>query len=168
MDHHELLCLIMDHPSQVMSLRSLCKLMELDTLYLHLIIHLQMNWKKRAVQIVKLSLKQINGNSVEEKLLRFLLKHQIIPHTTTGIPPSQLLMGHRLRSRSDSLHPNLSGHVEGRRWKQKKIHDKTKTLKKFKEGDQVYTEDFSASNEKMDSRNGTESYWTTALPYSTL
>ena len=37
---------IMHHPSQVMSLRSLCKLMELDTLHLHLIIHLQMDWQR--------------------------------------------------------------------------------------------------------------------------
>ena len=82
---------------------------------------------ERAVQTVKQGLKQINGNSVEEKLSRFLLKYRITPHTTTGIPPSELLMGHRLRSRLDLLHPDLSGHVEERQWKQKQIHDKAKT-----------------------------------------
>ena len=97
---------------------------------------------------MKQSLKKINGNSVEEKLSRFLLKHRITPHTTTGIPPSELLMGRRLRSKLDMLHPGLSGHVEERQWKQKQIHDKAKTLRKFKEGDQVYAKDFSAPNEK--------------------
>ena len=43
---------------------------------------------ERAVQTVKQSLKQINGNSVEEKLSKFLLTYRITPHTTTGIPPS--------------------------------------------------------------------------------
>ena len=54
---------------------------------------------ERAVQTVKQGLKQINGNSVEEKLSKFLLKYRITPHTTTGIPPSELLMGRPLRSR---------------------------------------------------------------------
>ena len=35
-----------DHPLQLMSLRNLCKLMELDTLHLHLIICLQMDWQR--------------------------------------------------------------------------------------------------------------------------
>ena len=76
------------------------------------------------------------------------MKYRITPHTTTGIPPSELLMGCRLRSRLDLLHPDLSGHVEERQWKQKQIHDKAKPLRKFKEGDQVYAEDFSASDKK--------------------
>ena len=91
---------------------------------------------------MKQGLKQINGNSVKEKLSRFLLKNRITQHTSTGIPPSELLMGHQLRSRLDLLHSDLFGHVGERQWKQKQIHDKAKTLKKFKEGDQVYAEDF--------------------------
>ena len=55
-------------------------------------------------------------------------------------------MGPRLRSRLDLLLPDSSGHVEERQWKQKQIHDKAKMLRKHKEGDQVYAEDFSASN----------------------
>ena len=40
---------------------------------------------ERAVQTLKQDLKQINSNSVEEKLSRFLLKYQITPHNTIGI-----------------------------------------------------------------------------------
>ena len=53
--------------------------------------------EEREIQTVKQGLKQINGNSVEEKLSSFLLKDRITPHTTTGIPPSELLMCPRLR-----------------------------------------------------------------------
>ena len=135
-------------------------------LHLHLIIHLQIDWQRELFKL-KQGLKQINGNSVEEKLSRFLLKYRITQHTTTGIPSSELLMGCRLRLRLNLLHPDLSGHVEERQWKQKKIHDKEKTLRKFKEGDQEYVEDFSASKKKIDTRSGRESYLTTVLPYST-
>ena len=48
----------------------------------------------------------------------------------------------------DLLHPDLSGHVEERQWKQKQVHNQAKSHRKFKESDQVYAEDFSASKEK--------------------
>ena len=87
MDYHKLLCLIIDHPSQVMSLRSLCKLMELDTTSAP--YHPSTNGlMERALQTVKQGLKQINDNSVKEILSRVLWKYRIILHTTTGIPPS--------------------------------------------------------------------------------
>ena len=40
----------------------------------------------------------------------------------------QLQLGFQLRSRLDLLHPDLSGHVEERQWKQKQVHDKQKHL----------------------------------------
>ena len=103
---------------------------------------------ERAVQTVKQGLRQMKGASVEEKLSKFLHKYRITPHSTTGISPSELLMGHRLRSRLDLLHPDLPGKVEGKQWKQKLSHDTSRTDRKFQEGDEVYAEDFSASNEK--------------------
>lgn len=57
-------------------------------------------------------------------------------------------MGRRLRSRLDLLHPDLSGKVESKQWTQKLAHDTTKSDRKFKEGDSVYAEDFSATTEK--------------------
>ena len=103
---------------------------------------------ERAVQTVKQGLRQMKGASVEEKLSKFLHKYRITPHSTTGISPSELLMGRRLRSRLDLLHPDLPGKVEGKQWKQKLSHDTSRTDRKFQEGDEVYAEDFSASNEK--------------------
>ncbi len=84
----------------------------------------------------------------EEKLSRFLMKYRITPHSISGISPSQLLMGRRLRTRLDLLHPDLANSVENCQWKQKQGHDNSKPDRTFKEGDQVYAEDFSASSEK--------------------
>ena len=57
-------------------------------------------------------------------------------------------MARRLRSRLDLLHPDLSGKVETKQCKQKLSHDTTQTDREFLEGDEVYAEDISASNEK--------------------
>ena len=57
-------------------------------------------------------------------------------------------MGRHLRSRLDLLHPDLLGKVEGKQWKQKLSHNTSRTDRKFQEEDEVYAEDFSASNEK--------------------
>jgi len=49
---------------------------------------------ERAVQTFKQGLCEIPHGSVEEKLIKFLFKYRITPHSTTGIPPAELLMGH--------------------------------------------------------------------------
>jgi len=58
---------------------------------------------------MKQALHQMQGpRSVEDKLSRFLLKYHITPHSTTSVAPCELLMGHRLRSRLDLLHPEFT------------------------------------------------------------
>lgn len=100
---------------------------------------------ERGVQTMKNGLKQMQSGTVEEKLAKFLFKYRITPHTTTGVPPSELLMGRKLRSRLDLLFPDVSNTVTGRQLKQKELHDKKKGVRIFKEGDPVYVEDFSTS-----------------------
>ena len=63
--------------------------------------------------------------------IQFLHKYRITPHSTTGIAPSELLMGRRLRSRLDLLHPDLPDKVEGKQWKQKLAHDTSHADRKF-------------------------------------
>ena len=60
---------------------------------------------ERAVQTFKLGVKRTEGNSVQERLSKFLLTYRITPHTSTGVSPAQLLMKRRLRSRLDRLSP---------------------------------------------------------------
>ena len=106
---------------------------------------------ERAVQTVKQGLRQMQGpGTIQDKLSRFLFKYRITPHTTTGIPPCELLMNRRLRSKLDLLHPDtmLSQRVEQRQQSQKMAHDSHKPYREFKVGDTVYAEDFTPSNQK--------------------
>ena len=73
----------------------------------------------------------MEGDSLEEKLSRFLHEYRITPYSTTGISPSELLMGKRLRSRLDLIYPDVSNQVEGKQWKQKCYHDKKQATRTF-------------------------------------
>ena len=53
---------------------------------------------ERAVQTLKEGLKRLTSGCLETKLSRFLFQYRITPHTTTGQPPAQLLMGRCLHS----------------------------------------------------------------------
>ena len=103
---------------------------------------------ERAVQTLKRGLKCTPGNSVQEKKLsRFLFGYRIMPHTTTGVPPCEMLMNRRLRSRLDLFHPEISGKVESRQAKQKELHDQ-RSLRQFTENDKVYVQDFTTRKPK--------------------
>ena len=71
---------------------------------------------ERAVQTFKLGVKKMAGETgtLEAKLARFLFSYRATPQTTTGISPGELLMGRRLRSKLDLLHPDLSEKVRDR------------------------------------------------------
>ena len=101
---------------------------------------------ERAVQTFKQSLRQISGGSIKEKLAKFLFKYRITPHSSTGIAPSELLMGRRLRSRLDLLKPDLAATVANNQLKQKLSHDKSKPYRTFTEGD--------VKNSQQQSRSG--------------
>ena len=63
---------------------------------------------EKAVQIVKQGLKRMKDDSVSDRLSRVLFTYHITPHSTTGVPPAQLLMGRNLKSHFDLLKPNLT------------------------------------------------------------
>ena len=67
---------------------------------------------EKAVQTFKQGLREISQGTVAEKLTKFLFKYWITPHSTTGIPPAELLMGRRLRSQLDLLQPDLPSKIE--------------------------------------------------------
>lgn len=98
---------------------------------------------ERSVQTLKKGLKRVKGATVQERLSRFLFDYRITPHTVTGVAPSELLMKRRLRSRFDSLFPDIRERVEKRQKKQKEMHDNRKVLRKFKKDDSVFVESFS-------------------------
>ena len=99
---------------------------------------------ERDVQTFKRGLKPTNGDSLQERLSKFLFTYRIPPHTTTGVAPAQMLMNHRLRSRFDSLFPDLQTHVQMKQVKQAASHGNSKPLRSFKVGDLVHIKDFSS------------------------
>ena len=56
----------------------------------------------------------MSEGSVEDKISRFLFSYRIMPQTTTGTSPAELLMGRTLRSCLHLLAPNLSQNVENK------------------------------------------------------
>lgn len=100
---------------------------------------------ERAVQTFKRGLNATKGDSIQERLSKFLFTYRITPHTTTGIAPAQLLMNRRLRSRLDCLFPDLQTHIKKKQAEQKATHDNSKSLRSFNVGDNVYTRDFSTT-----------------------
>lgn len=104
---------------------------------------------ERGVQTVKQGLRQMKDEGpIEDKLARFLFKYRITPHATTGVAPSEMLMGRRLRSRLDLLYPDLPEQVEEKQRKQKLAHDNSKSNRTFCKGDLVWIESFKGSGSK--------------------
>ena len=78
---------------------------------------------ERAVQTFKQGLKRTQGTSIQDRLTKFLFNYRITPHTTTGASPASLLMGRRIRSRLDTLFPDITPRVESQQLKQAQQHD---------------------------------------------
>ena len=97
---------------------------------------------ERAVQSLKQGLKRNLDFPVQERLSKFLFKYRITPHSTTDVPPSELLMGRRLRSRLDCLYPDRGERVSSQQQKQKRHHDNSKSIRYFNPGDKVFAEMF--------------------------
>ena len=57
------------------------------------------------------------------RLARLLFKYRNTPHATTGVSPSELLLGRKPRTHLDLLHPDLTKRVEERQIAQKLAHD---------------------------------------------
>lgn len=66
---------------------------------------------ERAVQTFKDTVSKLEG-PMEVRLSKFLFKYRVTPHTTTGRSPAELLMGRRLRTHLDLLHPDTSSKME--------------------------------------------------------
>ena len=103
---------------------------------------------ERAVQSFKLGLKKTPGKNIQVCLSKYLFKYRITPHSTTGVPPAELLMGRRLRSKLDLLYPELSDRVEREQRRQKQFHDSGKPARVFTVGDHVYAKNFSNTGPK--------------------
>ena len=92
---------------------------------------------ERAVQTFKNAVVKLSG-SIEKRLSQFLFQYRITPQSTTGVSPAQLLMGRRLRSHLDLLHPDTADRVMK---KQEKSVTK-RPLRQFELGEKVLVRNY--------------------------
>ena len=99
---------------------------------------------ERAVQIFKRNMERQTTGTVKTKLARFLFNYRTPPHSTTTTSPAHLLMGWKLKTCLDLLHPDLQKKVESSVQRQKYSHDQHARVRpSFKVGDKVYIRNFS-------------------------
>ena len=100
---------------------------------------------ERAVKTFKEGMKKCissSSESIECCLSRVLFQYRITPHSTTGVSPSELLYGRRIRSHLDLIQPDLARHVEAKQMAQKKNHDRHSRDRVFQIGDLVFIKNF--------------------------
>ena len=93
---------------------------------------------ERSVQTFKEGMKRLKEGSLETKLSRFLFKYRLTPHSSTGVSPSELMFGRRLRSPLDNLRPDHAQKAREVQERQKQGHDIHAHTRKFHVGDLVY------------------------------
>ena len=98
---------------------------------------------ERAVQSFKRGFDRMGEGSSKTKLARFLLQYRNAPQGTTGQSPAELLMGRRLRSHPDIVHPNLSQRVQRRQRCETEQHDQHARERSIEIGDRVNSRNFS-------------------------
>ena len=86
---------------------------------------------------------KISGDSVRERVCKFLTRYRCTPHSTTGLSPAELMFGRNIRTHIDLLHPNLHEHVTRKQTAQKIQHDKHAVDRDISVGDDVFVRNFS-------------------------
>lgn len=94
---------------------------------------------ERGVQTFKEGMKKQKQGTIETKVSRFLFSYRTNPQSTTGITPSEMLMGRHLKTRLDLIKPDVGKRVQEEQFRQKLNHDKKK-LREFKISDTVWVE----------------------------
>ena len=98
---------------------------------------------ERAVRAFKAKEKMEEG-TMQDKLSRYLLKYRTTPHMTTGVPPAELLMKRKLKTKLDLIVPNTASLVRQKQERQKQTHDHHAKHRDFEASDPVFIKDFSS------------------------
>ena len=104
---------------------------------------------ERAVQLVKRGLAKLKDGSMETRLARYLMTYRVTPHSTIkGTSPSELLMGRKLRTLLDAVHPSISGTVHRKQEKMAENYNKKSKVRCFHPGDKIYVKSHTQSAPK--------------------
>ena len=74
---------------------------------------------ERAVQVFKEGFEKMGEGSIQTKISRLLLRYRTTPHSTTGVPPAELLMKRKLHTQLDRIFPSVADRVRSKQCKQK-------------------------------------------------
>ena len=99
---------------------------------------------ERVVQILKSAIKQahLTNADVDTVIANHLLVYRTTPHSTTGEPPSLLLIGRRLRNRLDLLTTSAEKYVEARQYITMLSRNAHRGFRTFSAGDSVVATNF--------------------------
>ena len=150
--------LVSDNGSQFTSVefKEFCKYRGISNCYVTP-YHPQANGQvERFIQTFKKCMNKMaqSGNNLDYNLNNFLLTYRITKHSSTNEAPCQLLMGRKLRTRFDLIHPrekdvidNKTAIVQDRvrksQEKGKYYHDRTAKMREFEVGDHVWARNYS-------------------------
>lgn len=99
---------------------------------------------EKTVQTFKNAMKKMdNKGPIEEKVLKFLTRYRATPHTTTGLTPSELLLGRKIRTHLDLLFPSLYDSVSDSVTRQKINYDNKCTDREINVNDKVFVRNYS-------------------------
>ena len=87
-------------------------------------------------------MKRMTKGTIESRVSSFLFKYQVTPHSTTGVPPAELMFIRKLWAHLDLLQPSIGQTARQNQSKQKMYHDTHSRTRDFKEGDAVYACNF--------------------------
>ena len=97
---------------------------------------------ERAVQTFKAKLKQMKSGSLTTKIARILLRQHTSPHSTTGLPPCQLLMGCMIKTPLGAVFPSVHAKVQSKQEAMKKVFDQKASPRYFELADNVYSRNY--------------------------
>ena len=95
-------------------------------------------------KIVKNGLKKLTEGTINSRLSKILFAYCMTPQSTTGVFPSELLLGRRPRCRLDLVKPNILHRVES----QKLNHDNTANVRSFRIDAPVLVKNFNSTGKK--------------------
>ena len=104
-----------------------------------------MGLAERAVQTFKAKLKRMQTGSLTTKISRILLRQHTTPHSTTGAPPCQLLMGRMIKTPMAAVFPS----VQAKQGAIKKAFDLKVAPRHFELGENVYSRNYEQGSKHL-------------------
>ena len=87
-------------------------------------------------------MKKLKEGTLEPKLARFLFTYRITPQSSTEVSPSELMLGQKIQSHLETLHPDLARKVRLSQEWQKRGQDSHARERNFEIGETVYVRNY--------------------------